>query len=369
MTVTLPHPLAATAHSRCTWSGCFLSPRLYHEPLADGRTLVGWTDSSGDGHISIISSAAIERTFDYQAQSVRGLVAHGDGNFAVLLWRSDPSVMYLSKRDRNGNAIWTTNLNSTMAVADFGLGDSRLVYGNGLYAAYFTVGGVADPLTGHYGDQLTYVGDNGSIQPGGWIWGCSHSMAQLVGYHPGLNQFMPVCSSDCLPSKGIVADYNQIYEADGDCRGRVSAQLGQIALGEVSWKLAFNAWGTSCCAGHGIALATIDKNYQSSITWLTHTDGAYEEDPVIARLGSGVQAERYVVGWTTVNDDVYWLAVIDGEGNFLAGPEEVTSAGVRWGNRDESFRTRPDGSVSWVQGEPTDTALRLFRFDGSAYLP
>jgi len=131
----------------------------------------------------------------------------------------------------------------------------------------------------------------------------------------------------------------------------------------------FSALNRPGYVGKGIGLATIDRNYQSSITWLTHTDGAYEEDPAIARLGSGVQAERYVVGWTTVNDDVYWLAVIDGEGNFLAGPAEVTSAGVRWGNRDDSFRTRPDGSVSWVQGEPTDTTLRLFRFDGSAYLP
>ncbi|MBL7064993.1 MAG: hypothetical protein ISS49_12420 [Anaerolineae bacterium] len=63
------------------------------------------------------------------------------------------------------------------------------------------------------------------------------------------------------------------------------------------------------------------------------------------------------------------INVIDGEGNFLAGPEEVTSVSVLWGNRDDSFRVRADESISWVQGDPTSTALRLFRFDGSAYIP
>lgn len=369
VTVALPHPLAEATGSFCTWGGCSLSPRLYHEPLADGRTFVGWTDSDGNGHVSVLSGNAIERTFDFPAEPVRGLVVHSDGAFAVLLWHPDSDVIYLSKRKANGDAIWTTNLNSTIAVADFWLGDSRLAYGNGLYIAYFTVRGVVGGSTGHYGDQLTYVDDGGHIQPGGWDWGCSHSLAQLVGYHPDLDQFMSICSSDCYPGKGIFANDNQVYQADGNCGGSASAQLGQIALGERSWKLVFNALDKPCCDGRGIGLATIDENDHSSFKWLTNTNGGYERDPVIARLGPGLPASRYLVGWTTVNDDTYWLAVINGEGNFVAGPENVTSAGARWGNRDDSFRTRTDGSVSWVQGEPASTGLHLFRFDGSAYLP
>ena len=126
VTVTLPQPLEEAAGSFCTWGGCSVSPRLYHEPLADDRTLVGWTDSSGNGHVSVISGDTIERTFDFSAKSIRGLVAHDDGTFAVLLWNSDSNVIWLSKRNENGNEIWTTNLNGDGTFPEFWLGDGRL---------------------------------------------------------------------------------------------------------------------------------------------------------------------------------------------------------------------------------------------------
>lgn len=371
VTVTLPHPLAAASGNWCTWGWCTVSPRLYHEPLNDGRTLVGWTDASDNGHVSVIGSGgSIEQTFDFPAQSVRGMAAHDDSKFAVLLWNSGSKTMWLSKREANGNEIWKTNINGSLTNFDSGIGDSRLTYGNGLYAAYFAVYGISGWVQGHNGDQLTYVNSSGNIQPGGWDWGCSHSMAELVSYHPALSKFMPVCSSDCYASKGIlIRDSEVVYPCDGNCGGLVSAQLGQVALSGNSWKLVFNALNRPGYAGKGIALATIDGSFQSSYVWLTNTHGDNERDPVIARLGSNLQADRYIVGWKTINDSVYWLGVINGSGNFLKGPEEVSSAGIAWGNRDDSFRTRADGSVSWVQGDPVSTALHLFSFDGSAYIP
>jgi hypothetical protein len=214
------------------------------------------------------------------------------------------------------------------------------------------------------------VNSSGVIQSGGWSWGCSHSMAELVSYHPTLAKFVPVCSSDCYASKGILLNDNQVvYACDGNCGGMVSAQLGQIALSNSSWKLVFNAMSTSNVPGKGIGLATIEGTFQSSYVWLTNTAGEYERDPVIARLGSSLQSDRYLVGWMTTNDDVYWLGVINGSGNFITGPEEVTSAGLSWGNRDDSFRGHADGSVTWVEGEPLSAALTLYRFNGSPYLP
>ncbi len=371
VTVTLPHPLAPASGNWCTWGGCTVSPRLYHEPLNDGRTLVGWTDASNDGHVSVISSGgSIEQTFDFPAQSVRGMTAHDDGKFAILLWSSGSKTMWLSKREANGNEIWKTNINGSLTNFDSGIGDSRLTYGNGLYAAYFAVYGISGWVQGHNGDQLTYVNSNGNIQSGGWDWGCSHSMAELVSYHPVLSKFIPVCSSDCYASKGIlISDSQAVYPCDGNCGGLVSAQLGQIALSGNSWKLVFNALNRPGYAGKGIALATIDGSFQSSYVWLTNTSGDNERDPVIARLGSNLQSDRYLVGWRTINDNRYRLGVINGNGNFLKGPEEVSSVGIRWGNRDDSFRTRADGSVSWVQGDPTSASLHLFRFNGSAYIP
>jgi hypothetical protein len=371
ITVTLPQPLAGMGGSWCTWGYCAMSPRLYHEPLNDGRILLGWTDSSGNGHVSLLSSSgSIEQTFNYASLSVRGLVAHQDNKFAILLYDEASQIMWLAKRNLDGSDVWTTNIDGSMTSFNPGIGDSRLAYGNNLYAAYFAVHGDSGWPAGHEGDQLTYVNSSGLIQSGGWEWGCSHSMAELVSYHPTLAKFVPVCSSDCYARKGILLNDNQaVYACDGNCGGLVSAQLGQMTLSNSSWKLVFNAMSTGNVAGKGIGLATIDGLFQSSYVWLTNTAGEYERDPAIMRLGSDLQSDRYLVGWRTTDNDVYWLGVINGSGYFITGPEEVTSAGIAWGNRDDSFRGYGDESVTWVEGEPSSTALTLYRFDGSAYLP
>jgi hypothetical protein len=172
-----------------------------------------------------------------------------------------------------------------------------------------------------------------------------------------------------LPAKAfLIGDNKMVYSCDGNCGGLVSAQLGQTALSGAGWKLVFNALNRSAMRERHW-LATIDGAYQSSYAWLTNTSGDYERDPVIARLGSSLQTDRYLVGWKTTNDNMYWLGVINGSGTFLKGPEAVSSAGIAWGNRDDSFRTRADGSVSWVQGNASSATLVLFRFDGSSYIP
>jgi len=370
-TVTLPQPLAGASSNWCTWGFCSLSPRLYHEPLSDGRTLVGWTDSSGNGHVSIISSGGtLDQTYNYPARSVRGLVAHGSDSFAILLWDAGAKIMWLSRRHLNGSEIWTTNVDGSSTSFNPNIGDSRLAYGNNLYAAYFAVHGDPGDFEGHEGDQLTFVNSSGAIQPGGWEWGCSHSMAGLISYHPTFNKFAPVCASDCFASKGILINDNQVvYQCDGNCGALISAQLGQLAISNNSWKLAFNALDRPGFPGKGIGLATIDGAFQSSYVWLTNTTGDYERDPVLARIGSSLGTDRYLAGWKTTNDNGFWLGVINGNGDFLAGPANLAPAGVGWGNRDDSFRTHADGSVTWVKGDPFSTTLHFYRFDGSAYLP
>jgi hypothetical protein len=369
--ITLPQPLAARGFNWCTWEWCTLSPRLYHEPLGDGRFLVGWTDASDNGHVSILSSSgSLERTFDLPARSVRGMVAHQDDTFAILLWDPSSKIMWLSKRNLDGSQVWATNIDGSLTSFDDRIGDSRLAYGNNLYLAYFAVYGDSGWVQRHNGDQLTYVNSDGIIQSGGWDWGCSHSMAELVSYHPVLGEFVPVCSSDCYSSKGILLIDNQIvYTSDGNCSGMVSAQLGQITFNDTTWKLVFNALDRPPIIGKGIGLATVDGSFQSSFVWLTNTTGDYERDPALMRLGTSLQSDRYLIGWRTTNDDVYWLGVINGSGNFIAGPEDASSAGIAWGDRDDSFRLNADGSITWVEGIPSDTTLYLYRFNGSAYLP
>lgn len=369
--ISLPQPLSGLQSSWCTWSWCSISPRLYHAPMSDGRTLIGWSDADGNGHISVINTSGnVETTYNYAGTSLRGLVAHDNGQFAVLLWDASAKIMYLAKYNADGSQVWKTNIDGSLTSFNPGIGDSRLTYGDGTYMAYFAVHGDSGWPEGHEGDQLTYVDDAGVIQSGGWEWGCSHSMAELTSYHPALDQFIPVCSSDCYASKGIlINDSTVVYQSDGNCGGMVSAQLGQIALSANTWKLVFNALDRPDVSGYGVGLATIDGNLDSEITWLTQTDGEYERDPVIARLGTDLGTNRFLVGWHTTNDGAYWLGVIDGNGNFIRGPEEVSPAGISWGNRDDSMRTRSDGRVSWVQGNPGASTLKLFIFDGGAFVP
>lgn len=358
-TLTLPQSLEANSSSWCTWSSCTIGPRLYLAPRTDGSYLVGWTDNFGNGHVSMVSGSSISSTHDFPGSRVRGLIAHVDGIYAVLL--KTGTTLSLSKRSAAGSALWTTNLNSAIAEDSSPLGGHRLAYGNGLYAAYWAVHGISGLYDGHEGDQLTFVNDSGTIQPGGWSWGCSHSMAELVGYHAEDNAFTALCSTDCYPSPpGLKMNYSTtVFEGDGDCRGLGSVQFGQMAPAEAGWKIAFNAQDTASSEAFGVGLATAGGGQPLSVVWLTATNGTTERDPVIARIGSQIP-ERYLVGWKTTNDGVFHIGVIDNAGVFLEGPEVLSPSGPGWGHRDDSFRQSADGSVAWLEGSAGSTTLRLY---------
>ncbi len=361
LTLTLPQSLEANSSSWCTWTYCSIGPRLYLAPRSDGSFLIGWTDNFGSGHVSTVSGSSIAATHDFAGNRVRGLVAHSDGSYAVLL--KNGATLSLSKRAANGSAIWTTPLNSTLAEDSSTLGGHRLAYGGGVYAAYWAVHGISGYAEGHEGDQQTRVNDSGVIQSGGWSWGCSHSMAELVGYHSNHASFTAFCSTDCYPDPpGLTMNRSTtIYEGDGNCRGLGSVQLGQLAEAETGWKIVFNAQDTDNSVAFGVGLATAGGGLSPGVVWLTATDGTDERDPAMARIGSGTP-ERYLVGWRTRSNGAFHVGVIDGSGGFLEGPEQMSSAGPGWGKRDDSFQTTPDGDVAWIEGNAGSTTLTLYRY-------
>ena len=73
------------------------------------------------------------------------------------------------------------------------------------------------------------------------------------------------------------------------------AQLGQIALNEDSWKLVVNVLDRPGIEGKGIELETIDAALDRSYIWLTDTEGTYERNPVITRLGSNLDSGCFLV--------------------------------------------------------------------------
>lgn len=361
--LTLPQPLEGYSSSRCVWAPCSLGPRLYAAPRTDGTLLVGWTDNTGNGHVSFVSGSTITATHNFSARQVRGLVAHDDGTYGVLLKDYVNHILYLSKRAANGSQIWITNLNYSLTEDSSPLGDHRLAYGNGLYAAYWAVHGINGWVAGHEGDQLQYVNDSGVLQGGGWTWGCSHSMAELVGFHSGDQAFTSFCSTDCYPDPPSLRmnHHTLVQTADGDCRGGVSLQLGQMAAAETGWKVVFNAQDSDQSETYGVGFATAGGNTTTGVVWLTNTDGDEERDPVLARIGTQNPA-RYLVGWKTQSDRVFHIGIVNDAGGFIEGPEPLSSEGPGWGNRDDSFRSTNDGSVVWLEGAARSSALSLYRY-------
>jgi hypothetical protein len=363
--LSLPQSLEAASFSWCTWGDCFIGPRLYLAPRSDGSFLLGWTDNLGNGHVSFVIGSSISTTHTFTGKLLRGLVAHDDGSYAVLL--KIGTTLRLSKRTANGSNTWSSNLNSTIAEDSSPTGDHRLAYGGGSYAAYWSVHGIASIYDGHEGDQLTFVDDWGDVQGGGWSWGCSHSMAQLVGYHVAGAGFTAFCSTDCYPDPPGLTMNNitSIYQGDGNCGGLVSVQLGQMAEAEVGWRIVFNAQDTANSVAYGVGFATAAGGLTPSVVWLTATTGVDERDPVMARIGSATP-ERYLVGWRTKSNGAFHVGVINDAGDFLEGPEQLSPTGPGWGNRDDSFRSTGDGTIAWVEGSAGSSNLVLYRYLDSA---
>ena len=393
-TFTLPQALEAAGNSFCTWGFCTgISPRLYQAPMVDGRTLIGWTDANGNGHVSRVNGATIEQTFDFTGTWLRGLVVHPDNSFAVLLLvnPSDPNifnhVMEISSLTAAGVVNWTTQLvNNTQIGLTPGvapdpqdIGDSRLTYGNGMYAAYFAVKAMPDANNlEHNGDQLTFVNDAGVISTtSGWGWGLSHSLAELIDYQPTSKIISAVGVSDCFPGRGIFADDQQtaLMTDAANCGGNTAVQLGQMAaISGGQWLVAFSgqseaaftdAFGTAQPAysaqGIGVLSFNATTYAASPFTWLTNTDGTDERDPVLARIGPSLASNRFLVGWRLQNESTFNMEVINSSGTAL-NPLETVSPTVGWGNRDNSLASRPDGSVSWLQGAAGSTTLQLYRY-------
>ena len=49
-----------------------------------------------------VGYGALTATHNFPASSLRGLVAHDDGKYAVLLWDANAKIMYITRRNADG---------------------------------------------------------------------------------------------------------------------------------------------------------------------------------------------------------------------------------------------------------------------------
>ncbi|RAK89392.1 hypothetical protein BO79DRAFT_245205 [Aspergillus costaricaensis CBS 115574] len=168
----------------------------------DGKTAyLAYLDASGsDVHVTELDPTTFEATGTTvtvsggQEAPAGGLVAHNDG-FALLTNEAMPSgttnappsdtPVPVLHRYTNGKQTWKTWLGGPGVHSSDGLSASPdlngdLVYSEsaGLYGAYFVVTDYSGDASGHYGDSIEYVADNGTlvtISGASSSWGCSHN--------------------------------------------------------------------------------------------------------------------------------------------------------------------------------------------------
>jgi hypothetical protein len=160
-----------------------------------------------------------------------------------------------------------------------------------------------------------------------------------------------------------------LVPSDGNCGGLVSLQLGQMAAGDDEWKAIFNAMEIQppCCDARGVGFVRFGGPAGTVVTWLTDSAGDFERDPVMARLPDDPSGnERYLVGWRMENTGEFYLAVTDGAGALIEGPDPVGAAGIAWGQRDNSFQATGTGAVTWVAGTPGSPTVLLHSYRDEA---
>jgi hypothetical protein len=348
---------------------------VYTAPYADCGTLVGYTTGTSApyaAHVARLDATDhLMATHDLGAYVVRGIAAEPDGHWAVLLW--DPSastpVLYVQRYDSSGAAVGTlaSLADALAAPTDFGIGESRLTFGNGTYGAYYHVHGISGFANGHEGDQLKWIDTSGTVT-NGWSWGCSHSMSELLPYQPASTTTLPICVTDCYPGTsgsnfatdsigGVYLNNSRdVRDVDGGCNGSVAGELGGATAAPSGWKLVFNAHQNAATNGQssynassmnqdiGFASIAADQT-PSAVVWLTTTTGNEANSTIARWQPAGDDHEYYVAGWNA--GSAYDLAVVDGAGATIAAPIDVSSK-AQWGERDDPFREHLNHDIVWA---------------------
>ena len=373
--VTVPAGVKAGVRNYRIWASTMLKVApLYTAPLANCGTLLCYTSGSASAPnaraVRLDAGDQLAAAIDLGAGlECRGIAAEPDGHFAALLWDNAADKIYVRRFDVAGVQTWSTaQTNSDNHPTDFGIGESRLEFGGDRYGAYYHV----HSDSGHEGDTLKFTAAATGAQTTQWTWGCSHSMSDLLSWHPQASSFLPVCVTDCYPGTGsgdfaavsiggvYTDNRNKVKDVAAGCNGSVAGELGGAAIAPVGWKVTFNAHQSPATLGDSsystatmnqdIGFAAIAANHTVSgaVVWLTSTAGVNEADSAIARWQpEGDATEQYLVGWMEPGTAAaYKLARVGATGSFLEGPTDL-AARARWGQRDDPFRVHANRDVVW----------------------
>ncbi|KAL4995610.1 hypothetical protein BDV10DRAFT_128238 [Aspergillus recurvatus] len=259
------------------WTGYKHHRRTPFAVSPDGDSAyLAYLDSSETGvHVQQVDPSTFEAVGTTVTvsggQEAGGLVAHNDG-FALLTNEAMPSgttnapsdntpvpVLY---RYTNGEQTWKTWLGGPDVESSEGYlaspdlnGD--LVYSSeaGMYGAYFVVTAYSGSASGHYGDSIQYVNDDGELQTisgATSTWGCSHNTG--IAFEAASEApFASICAEDqgaiWLNTKGQgmttvgvkISNENTTNGASGEPMGGMGGSYSQLVKLDTTSRYIF-AW-------------------------------------------------------------------------------------------------------------------------------
>ncbi|CAI7637663.1 hypothetical protein N7533_002858 [Penicillium manginii] len=247
------------------WTGY---PHHRRTPFAvspDGKSAyLAYLDSSGtDVHVQPVNPKTFKATGTTVTvtggKEAGGLVAQNDG-FAILVNEAMPSGTTNAPADNtpvpalyrytNGKQTWKTWLGGPGVHDSAGRAASPdmngdLVYSSkaGLYGAYFVVTDYSGDASGHYGDSIEYVTEDGTLKTidgATSSWGCSHNTG-IAFEAADAAPFASICAEDQgaiwlntktqgMTNDGVkISNENTTNGASGEAMGGMGGSYSALA--------------------------------------------------------------------------------------------------------------------------------------------
>ena len=243
----------------------------------------------------------------------------------------------------------------------------RIAFDGSRYAGYFGAA-ISVSQSGciniHQGDRMKIVASDGSIQAGGFDWGCSHSGYERIVWDPTAKKFVTVCKTDNNNRIAFAPSITTIYPVDLSY-----ANLGNIALakGGGYWLTTSNIRAGQPANSNGLAdvhLLHFSSGAADKDIVLASDSALNDRAPHLAEYGAG----RLLAAWETSTA----TGDLAGSGNRKLVVQTLDAAtgatdgapfqvlGVT-GNRYQDFRAFPDGSVAYPAPGSSGTKVKIVR--------
>ncbi|GMF42182.1 unnamed protein product [Phytophthora fragariaefolia] len=251
----------------------------------------------------------------------------------------------------------------------------RLAYDGSSWAAYFGCAlSVSEDscINIHQGDRMKVVDSSGSVtsDTDSFDWGCSHSGYERITYDNRTDDYAMICKTDSNNRIMPPNDWDTtIYPVDLD-----AANLGDIVPDSDSssnkyWATVSNSTSDSDEDNARVHLIHFATNAEASDDIILGGTDVNERAPHLAAIGAGGLLAMWE-GGSTSGDLEYkssgrtiYAQVLDASSGSAIS-EKVTVDSSVVGNRYQSLKSFPDGSVAYLSMSTTDTSVQVVRFFG-----